>query len=213
MAFFIGLIVGIIPLIFAKVKESGCWYKPFNLKGWALVLLPFFALVLLSLLKPEDVQNPAEVISNIGFPFMLFILLAGIIAAAALIIPGISGSFMLLLMGIYRLFTYSLSSIGTLLTEITNTSLMLDIVKVLGPLAIGIIIGGLSMARLIEKLLKNHHKTTYTIILGLLFGSVYVLFNDPSVFQSGSSVLHVIIGAITFCLGIVLSFNLGKKQF
>ena len=209
MAFFIGLIVGIIPLIFIKVKDPSRW---FTLKELALILLPCLTLVVIANLKPVSVTDPADVIKNIGVPFMIFIFIAGIIAAAALVIPGVSGSFMLLLMGIYRLATYSISSIGSLLADITNTSLMLNIAKVLVPLAAGIIIGGLSMARVIEKLLKNHHKTIYLIILGLLLGSVYALFRDPVTYQSGLSVLHVIIGIATFSIGSVISYSLGKKH-
>jgi len=209
MAFFIGLIVGIIPLIFIKVKTPGRW---FTLKESALILLPLLALLILGSLRPVEIIDVSERISSIDVPFMLFILVAGIIAAAALVVPGISGSFMLLLMGIYPLATHSVSSLGVLLTDISNTSLMLDIAKVLAPLAIGIIIGGLSTARLIGKLLKKHYKTMYSIILGLLVGSIYVLFRDPIMFQSGSPALHITIGIVTLISGSIISFSLGKKH-
>jgi putative membrane protein len=89
---------------------------------------------------------------------------------------------------------------------------MLDICKVMGPLGIGIIIGALSTARLVEKLLKNHYKITYLIILGLLVGSVYVLFQEPTVYQSGVSASTAVPGAVTFLLGCIISFYLGKKR-
>jgi len=204
MTFFIGLTVGIIPLIYVKVKEPKQWFKS---KELALILIAFFTVLVMANLKPL----PVESINHIDAPFMLFIFLAGIVAAIALVVPGISGSFILLLLGIYPLVTYSVSSIGVLLTDITNTSLMLDITKVLVPLALGIIVGGLSMARLIENLLKNHYKTLYSIILGFLLGSVCVLFRES--FQSGPSVLIIIAGVTTFLLGGIISFSLGKKRF
>ncbi|MDR0470479.1 MAG: DUF368 domain-containing protein [Nitrososphaerota archaeon] len=206
MTFFIGLTVGIIPLIYVKVKEPKQWFKP---KELALILIAFFTVLVMSNLKPL----PIEGINHIDAPFMLFIFLAGVIAAIALVVPGLSGSFILLLLGIYPLVTYSVSSIGVLLTDITNMSLMLDIAKVLVPLALGIIVGGLSMARLIEKLLKNHYKTIYSIILGFLLGSVCVLFRESLSFQSGSSALIIIAGVSTFLLGGMISFSLGKKRF
>jgi putative membrane protein len=83
---------------------------------------------------------------------------------------------------------------------------------VLIPLGLGIVIGGLSMARLIGKLLKNYHKIVYSIILGLLIGSVYALFREPIVFQSGISAPIILIGAVLFALGCLLSFTLGKKR-
>jgi uncharacterized membrane protein len=83
---------------------------------------------------------------------------------------------------------------------------------VLVPLGIGVVIGGLSMARFIEKLLKNYHVFIYTIILGLLTGSVYALFREPIVYQSGLSAGLMVMAAGTFLLGCVISFSLGKKR-
>ncbi|MCL2762748.1 MAG: DUF368 domain-containing protein, partial [Treponema sp.] len=177
-----------------------------------LIVLPFVLLVALSFIRTTSVSDPEEVIQSIGIPFMIFIFFAGILAAAALVIPGISGSFVLLLLGIYPLAIYSISSIRIWLADINDITLLLNICKVLGPLAIGVIIGGLSMVRLIERLLKNHHKVVYSIILGLLLGSVCVLFKDPIVYKSGISAIIIIIGIVTFSLGSVLSFMLGKKR-
>jgi putative membrane protein len=209
MLFFIGLIMGIIPIIFSKVKEPGI-----NLK-WneiILIIIPFLVLLVISGLKETSVVDPEEVINNIDFPFMLFVFFAGIIAAMALVIPGISGSFVLLLLGIYPVIIYSVSSIRLLFADISNTTLLLNICKVLVPLVIGIIIGGLLMVRLIEKLLKNYHKLVYSIILGLLLGSICVLFREPMVYKSGVSVIIIIIGIATLSLGCVFSFFLVKKR-
>jgi putative membrane protein len=209
MLFFIGLIMGIIPIIFSKVKEPGINLK---LSEIILIIIPFLVLLLISQLKEASVVDPEEVINNIDFPFMIFIFFAGIVAAMALVIPGVSGSFVLLLLGIYPVIIYSISSIRLLLTDVSNTALLLNICKVLIPLVIGIVIGGLSMVKLIEKLLKNYHKVVYSIILGLLLGSVCVLFREPMVYKSGISVVIVIIGIVTLSLGAVFSFIMGKKR-
>ena len=209
MLFFMGLIVGIIPAIYSKVKEPGRGFKYGEI---ALIVFPVAALLIVSNLKSASVTSPVEIIKNIDALFMVFIFFAGILAAMALVLPGISGSFVLLLLGIYPLATYSLSSIRNLLTDISNIQLMLDIAQVLLPLGIGVIIGGLSMARLIEKLLKNYYRVTYLIILGLLIGSVYALLKEPIVFQSGTSAIIIIIGSVTFLSGCIISFNLGKKR-
>jgi putative membrane protein len=228
MTFFIGLIVGIIPIIYSKTRKSGGKLEikksggilgalkssgVFSLKRIVLVLAPLTALIVISSLKSAPLQDLAEVVANIDAPYMVFIFFAGVVAAAALVIPGISGSFVLLLLGIYPLATYSVSSIRFFLGDITNVSLMLDICKVLAPLGIGIIIGGLSMARLIEKLLTSYYTTVYLIILGLLAGSVFVLFREPIVYQSGVSAIVAVIGALTFSGGLALSYNLGKSRF
>ena len=219
MAFFIGLIVGIIPLIYAKLKdgknekdgENGKNF-PWRASQVALVVCPMLFVMAISHLRGEAAVNPEEIINYIDGRFMLFIFFSGILAAAALVIPGISGSFVLLLLGIYPLAIYCVSQLRFLLADVTNIPLMLSIASVLVPLGIGVIIGGLSTARLIEKLLKNHHKTVYSIILGLLVGSVYSLFRDPIVYQSGISAPIIAVGTVTFLCGCALSFSIGKKR-
>ena len=230
MLFFMGLIVGIIPPIYSKLKKR---QPKFILKKLWLVLVPVLALVLLSNLKEASFENPAEVIGKMGAPFMLFVFFAGIFAAAALVVPGVSGSVVLIIMEVYPLVIYCLSKIGSLMADITNVALLLDICKLFVPLGLGLVIGALSMLRLIEKLLKNHYESVYSVVLGLLSGSAYVLINDPIVFGSyidsadaakwsilvffrgdvQISPLIVAAGMLTFALGAVLSFFSGKNAF
>jgi len=230
MLFFMGLIAGIIPLIYLKLIKLRRGFTP---KRFLLIALPALALAAVSGLKETSVINPAEVISAMGISSMFFVFFAGILAAAALVIPGVSGSAVLLMMGVYPLATYCLSKIGPLLADITNITLLLDICKVCVPLGTGVVIGALAMLRLIEKLLKNHYETVYSVILGLLAGSVYALINDPIVFKSyiessegvkwnilvffGGKVqippLTLTIGLFTFALGAAISFLSGKNAF
>ena len=209
MLFFMGLILGIVPHIFSKVKEGG---QKLGAREIVLIILPFPILLVMAIFRGETVTDPAEVIAAINIPFMLFIFFAGMLAAAALVIPGISGSFLLLLLGLYHVVIHSVSSLRVLLTDITDTALMLDILKVLGPLALGIIVGGLSMLRLIERLLERHQKPVYSVILGLMLASVVVLLMEPMVCRSGVSPLIIAAGIATLAIGFVTSFFLGKKR-
>jgi len=208
MTFFIGLIVGIIPIIFSKVKGPD---KKLKQGGLALIGVPALFVIVIASLTGASVADPAETIATIGFHDMLFILLAGVIAAAALVVPGISGSFVLLLIGIYPLVTYSISSVRHLLTD-PSGALFLDICKVLAPLAVGVVIGGLLMCRLIEGLLKQHYTTAYSIILGLLLGSIYALLRAQVIAQTGVMTQTIVIAVCTCAAGCALSFNLGKKR-
>jgi len=209
MLFFMGLIAGIVPHIFAKVREGG---GKLGAREIALILIPFPVLLLMAILRGETATDAAEVINNINIPFMIFIFFAGILAAAALVIPGISGSFLLLLLGLYHIVIESISSLRSLFADFSNTELLVDILKVLGPLGLGIIVGGLSMLRLIEKLLEKHQKPVYSVILGLMLASMVVLFMEPMVYQSSVSPLIIAIGIATFSVGCVTSFFLGKKR-
>jgi putative membrane protein len=84
MLFFIGLITGIIPHIYSQARAGS---QRFRLSDFLLILIPFAVLLIIPCLKGVSVANPAEVIRNIGIPFMIFIFFAGMMAAAALIIP------------------------------------------------------------------------------------------------------------------------------
>ncbi|MDR0462814.1 MAG: DUF368 domain-containing protein [Pseudomonadales bacterium] len=214
MLFFIGLIVGIIPLTYDLVKIPG---KKLSVKDIVLIVIPIIVLVVITHLSNAGdtavVTDPAEVLAGIDIPYMLFLFVAGALAAASLIIPGLSGSFVLLVLGIYHVAIYSASQITTILTtDPTNVALWLEIFKFVIPLSIGILVGGVTTVKIVEKLLKNFYRVTYLAILGLLIGSVYAIANEPIVTQSGVSSSLVASGIVACMLGAAISYNLGKKR-
>ena len=210
MLFFIGLIFGIIPHVYTKVKQKGSRFKLMEI---ILIVIPFVLLLALSFFKKgESAANPQEMINSMTIPYMVFLFFAGVIAAAALIVPGFSGSFVLLMLGILPLALHTIDLIRIFLTDMSNTAILLDICKVLIPLGLGLIIGILLMAKLIEKLLFNYEKMVYAAILGLLLGSIYPLFMDPIVYQSGISAGMISIGIGTFLLGSGLAYLSGRKR-
>ena len=209
MLFFIGLVSGIIPHIYFKVRELTQKFTAFDI---FLIAFPFVFLLVISFMKEANTATPTEIISNIDVLFMIFLVFAGIVSAAALIIPGMSGSFVLLLLGVYHLAIYSISSIRFFLADFSNISLLLDIFRVLVPLGIGIILGIIFTAMLIGKLLIKYQKQVYLIMLGLLSGSVFVMFNEPMVYRSGISPTIIVIGVAVFILGAVISFKIPKRD-
>jgi putative membrane protein len=92
---------------------------------------------------------------------MFFFFLAGAIAISAMILPGISGSFMLLLMGIYF----------DLLAAINNRQ-----VALLAIFALGCFVGLLAFSRLLNFLLEKFHDLTMSFLLGLVIGSLYAIW-------------------------------------
>ncbi|MCL1806858.1 MAG: DUF368 domain-containing protein [Oscillospiraceae bacterium] len=205
--FFIGLVVGIIPYMYRNGKERGRGYRPFET---VLILIPALALPVMSHLKRVYAVNPVDAAADISVPFMVFLFFAGILAAAAMVLPGVSGSFFLLLLGVYQPVMDSVKDVSAVFT---NIGLLPDIGKVLLPLGAGIIIGCITMSKMIGILLKSYYRQVNLVLLGLLLGSVYALFNEPGVYQSDFSVSLVTAGIVTFLLGGLLSFVLGRKRF
>lgn len=202
MLFFIGLIIGVIPGIYRQAPPTGRFYHGRDL---VIITIPIAALTALAHLNVSIGEN--DIATQISFYYMLYIGIIGIIAAAALLIPGLSGSFVLLLAGIYPLATAALSSLRELATNPT-TELFVAILRILAPLAIGVILGIIFAARLIARLLAKNPRMVLLVVLGLMIGSIYPLFANPITLQSGTSLPEVFIGIIACAAGIWLSYKL-----
>lgn len=145
LAFFVGLIV---PSILVP-------YRMLERRGWRELLSCAIAaagLVCLTALPDPAPGSGAGLVS-------LFI--AGIIAISAMILPGISGSFMLMLLGKYR----------TVLEAIQNW----DLIR-LGVFVLGCLVGLALFVRLIHYLLARFHSVTMAFLMGLILGSLWVLW-------------------------------------
>lgn len=150
---FIGIICGGLPTLFNKVKSE----TKHHLSDY-LAFAIGLALVFVMLLKPDGLITIATQESLFNW-FLLFI--AGIVIAIALVLPGISASFMLLILGVYS-FT---------LTAINDRNLFY-----LLPLVLGIGFGTLATSKIIQICLKRYRTQTYMLILGFVIGSVCTLF-------------------------------------
>jgi len=97
----------------------------------------------------------------------IYALVCGAIAISAMVLPGISGSLVLILMGEYFAVISAISGLGTL---------HLDYMAFLGCFAIGIIFGGLIFAKLVNYVLKRFYDQTMAFLAGLMAGSLYALW-------------------------------------
>jgi len=209
MLFFMGLLLGIVPFTVSKAKGSVHRLAPQEI---VLAVVSFAALIALSQVVNTAGMQPAYGASAMSAALIFYVLIAGLINGATLVIPGLSGAFILLIMGLYPIIIQSVSSVGDFLGDLSNLSLLRDIAVVLLPFGIGAVIGCLVMARLMEKLLRDYHQSVYAVILGLLIGSVVTLIWEPMVYQSGMSTPAIISGVLTLCTGCAASYVLGKKQ-
>lgn len=149
--FFIGAVAGGIPLIYKESQIS-----KFEIKHIIYILLGIAIVVLLDFL-PEGLFGD----SHTGFMRYLMLFIAGFIAAIALILPGISVSYMFLVLGMYDSIMKAISK--------------LDILYLL-PLALGLGIGIILTTRILENMMKKFPHATYMVILGFLLGSLSETF-------------------------------------
>jgi len=202
--FFVGLIAGTIPLIYRKATE-----RPYKQSYMLATLAATLAVIVITLMRsPEHIDARGVVDTTL----MLKMFFGGALAAMVLMIPGVSGSFVLILMGIYPIIIRYVSSIKDFLLSPTNFALFIEICLVLAPLSVGIVIGIVLISKVIGVLMERAYSLAYFTILGLVFGSVFGLFNDPITYQSGVSEMDVLIGTATLVLGAGLALKLGKKD-
>ena len=180
--FLLGAVAGGIPLIYREAK-----IEKFSADVFLYSAVGILIVVLLSLL-PAGVFSPKAG----GGIINVFIQLAGgILTAAALVLPGISVSQMLLMLGMYESVMENISS--------------LQLVPLI-PLGIGAVAGVFLTARLMEHFMEKYPKGTYLIIFGFLLGSVSELF--PGIPQGRELVVCIIMALA----GFFALYAMQKKQ-
>lgn len=202
--FFIGLIFGSIPIIYKKAIKNGIKKNYF-----LYTLLSILIVILASNFNNDSVT---QINNNLSFIFLLKIFFGGLLAAIAMIIPGISGSFIMVLLGIYPTVINSISNISRCLLNLSDKNLLIRTGAIIFSLGLGLILGILLISRLISVLLEKFYSETYFCILGLIIGSIYGIFASPMTYQSGINNFMILISVISFFVGAIISYFLGEKN-
>lgn len=180
--FFIGCVAGGIPMIFRAAKV--------NKFSWKIIVYLILGILLVTLIAmiPKGLF-----VSKEGFLGIILQLAGGIIIAAALVLPGISVSHMLYMLGLYETVTEAVGN--------------LDVLSIL-PLGIGVVLGILLTAKIMEKAMIKAPQFTYLVVLGFLLGSV------PELLPIGVSVtlLSALISLIMAVAGFFFVFLITKKE-
>lgn len=195
---FIGLILGGVPILTGHLKGVR-----FNLSH-AVVFLIFFGSIILLQIFGGQGSDVALTVT----PISLFkLVIVGIVAAATMVIPGVSGSMMLMTMGYYYPVIGSVKDFITALVAF-DVPKIIHICMILIPFGIGVVVGIFAVAKLIEMLMDKYEALTYCGIMGLVVASpVVILMSAP---LAGMSVVTVLTGVVTFVIGVVIALCLGK---
>lgn len=226
---FIGLIVGGVPVLVKKAVQGGskknagetiaenaemeksvaakatvAEQKKPNLVLCILVFVLFFALIIGMQFMGEGADR--AVTPSLGVTAVLLVM--GVLAAAAMVIPGVSGSLLLLAFGYYNAVTGAV-------TDFISAVFDFDIPTawgkflVLFPFGIGVLLGIFFVAKLIEWLLKKHERLTYCGILGLVCASPIPVFLNALGGPVGA--VAVIASVITFGAGFAVAYVMGRE--
>ncbi|KSV59102.1 DUF368 domain-containing protein [Acetivibrio ethanolgignens] len=197
---FVGLILGGIPILYGHIRG-----KKLGISH-GLVFAAFFALILVLQLLGEG--NGAQADLTFGVWSCIKLFFVGIIAAATMVVPGVSGSMMLMLLGYY----YPIINTITLAVDgLRNADFgqILEAAGVIIPMGLGVVLGIFVIAKIIEYLLNNYEGHTYCGILGLVIASpIAILMGIQMPVITGS----VIFGSIlSFAAGLIVAYFLGRE--
>ncbi len=197
---FCGLIAGSLPFIFKKVKGHKVTVSKI------IPFLIFFGVVILMALLGETGGASADI--SLGFVNLLKLFGVGIIAAATMVVPGVSGSMMLMLLGYYDTILKVINDFVDALVKFDMGGLMTG-VGILAPFGIGVVIGIFLIAKIIEFIFSKAEIHAYYGIIGLILASPIAILLKTD--WSGISVLMVGIGVVTFALGWFTASKLGGE--
>lgn len=175
---FIGFIIFAIPIIAAEEKEclKGKYYNLiFVILGGVFVAgITYFSN---SSILSEGVDLSFGKF-NAGVGILLFVV--GMVAISAMVLPGISGSTILMIFGLYI-------PIITAIKDILH--MKLEYIPAVAIFGVGVIIGALLVVRLIKKMLENHRSQTVYFIIGMMIGSLYSIAMGPTTLKDSEGVL------------------------
>jgi putative membrane protein len=200
--FFLGLIIGSIPVVIKSHSDM----QP-SIQRVIAFLAGLSAVIVLALMQQGSggASGSAE-INSLDIGDYIYFIFSGAIAASAMIIPGVSGSFILILLGIYWKVLGALSGLTSTLINDGFSAEMVTKISVLGSLFIGVVIGILVFSKIMSWALKSHPAVTMYLILGLIVGSLYQIFPGFEMSIQG------IISLITLAIGIMISLKFGVEK-
>jgi len=195
---FIGLIVGGLPAIWKKVKGKSIRF------GHILAFLAFFALVVVMAFLGEKEGNAVDLSFSLVNVLKLFGV--GVIAAGTMVIPGVSGSMVLLLLGYYNPIVSAINDFLEALTSFNMDGILTGI-GILAPFGIGVVLGVLVIAKIIELIFNKCPLYAYWAIIGLIVASPIAIIAMASL--PALTVLNVSTGLVALCVGVFIAMKLG----
>lgn len=184
---FIGLVIGSIPAIFKRAKG-----EEIHRRNWIFFAAALALMIFLTFANPEATANKTiEEFGGVSPWLCAWFFFTGAVGCVAMILPGLSGSLILLLFGTY----------GAIMESIASFELVL-----VGAAGLGVLTGGVIGIKIIKKMLRFHPQALYFGILGLMVGSVIIIW--PGFAMNGQGAI-ALIGLVFFALAAYLP---GRKE-
>lgn len=204
---FIGLILGGLPLLVRAFKEALAQEHARIKAGNIIAFVLLFAFGVGMALAGGE--GAAVDLSQVDAGMAVLLFAVGMVASATMVIPGVSGSMVLMILGYYHPIIGSITDFITALKNFDMAGLLHG-VSVLMPCGIGVIAGIFLIAKLIDFLFQRFASLTYSAILGLILSSPFAIFINLGAVQL--KVPEVLLGAVLMAAGAVVTWKVGGEK-
>lgn len=204
---FIGLILGGLPVLLASFQralaEEHTGIKTGHVLAFVLLLAFGVGMAL------AGGEGAAVDLSDISITGIVLLFLVGMVASATMVIPGVSGSMVLMILGYYHPVIGTITAFMTALKELDIAGLLHG-AGILIPFGLGVVAGIFLIAKLIDFLFQRFAALTYSAILGLIFSSPFAIFWNLGAVQIRAA--EVIIGVVLLAAGAVVTWKVGDDK-
>lgn len=207
---FVGLILGGLPMLYQslrrKMQASRGGIGVFGVLAFLLAFAVSAGLPMLKTGEEALTVIPASA-ANMAILFVL-----GIVASATMVIPGVSGSMMLMIFGYYYGIVNTITGFLDALRA-ADVAALKDGFLLLVPFGIGVLLGIVLIAKLISFLFERFGVQTYCAILGLVIASPFAIFYNTGLFAelSSLSLWAVLLGVLLMIAGAFVTNFVGEK--
>ena len=203
--------IGISLILFVKISANLLTSHPLYVWSFFLGLILATVYVIYKLIESWNLVNIISTLLMIAFSILLtsdslnisddtnlfYILICGIIASSAMILPGISGSLILVILGVYKILVEALDNLDF---------------KIISSFIVGAVIGVISFSKILKWLFNNYKSLAYSIMLGLVIGSIEKIWPWNKSFSAELSNLDLFLSISLVILGFIIVFLLEKTK-
>jgi putative membrane protein len=201
---FAGFILGSLPQLRKDLPVT------LNLRAWVFLFVPAIIAMLLGVFSVIGELDATSVLTSDAFLPKLSLIVVGLLGVSAFVVPGISGSMLLLSIGFYEPI---LSSLRRLLDNLFDLNGLIPEVINFGLLGVGALVGFAVISVVMKWLLTHHRQDVNLAVFGFILGSLVAIFYNYEMVPvyEQLDVFMVVLGVITLTLGGYISLELNKR--
>ena len=201
---FAGFILGSLPQLRKDLPVT------LNLRAWVFLFVPAIIAMLLGVFSVIGELDATSVLTGDAFLPKLSLIVMGFLGVSAFVVPGISGSMLLLSIGFYEPI---LSSLRRLLDNLFDLNGLIPEVINFGLFGVGALVGFVVISVVMKWLLTHHRQEVNLAVFGFILGSLVAIFYNYEMVPvyEQLDVFMVVLGVITLTLGGYISLELNKR--